>query len=403
MCLHKVIYTLAQFSIIIISILFGSCLNNSNESKTKVRDSENPFTAQIIRLPVAGQDTLKTSLFADTVLFIPLETTEESFMDLIDQIWINDSYILINCHNAGLLLFQQDGKFVRRIGKPGRGPGEYGRILHFDVLNDTILVSSIGKRGFSRYSFDGIFCDEIRLNYQPLYFTTTADQKLACYCREEGKIYMYNQGLDMPPDTIIVEYGTSLRYKYDFLADKTMTYLQRHSSGLLFYDYISDTVWNIRSKDKQPAFLIEMKDKLPKDKQAEFCNGNPSWNQMVTAYQLIHLLPFQSQLFIYQKHWRGGLFDAIYLMDTRTREIRKFNKTWIYDDIVSRERLWIFDYVYSTEYLVATMYAPEKNSAENHDDLKAAPSPIWLDQMKAVKEDDNPIVVKIKLKKSLNE
>lgn len=386
-----------RFTVIIVSLLLNGCFNNPDKGNVKGRNPDQ-YATQIIRLPETGQDTLKTSLFADTVLYIPLETTEESFMDLIDQIWINDSYILINCHNAGLLLFQQDGKFVRRIGKPGRGPGEYGRILHFDVLNDTILVSSIGKRGFSRYSFDGIFCDEIRLNYQPLYFTTTADQKLACYCREEGKIYMYNRDLHMQPDTIIVEYGTSLRYRYDFLADKTMTYLQRHSSGLLFYDYISDTVWNIRSKDKQPAFLIEMKNKLPKDKQAEFCNGNPAWNQMVTAYQLVHLLPFPSQMFIYQKHWRGGLFDAIYLVDARTGEIRKFNKTWIYDDIVSRGRLWIFDYVYSPEYLIAMMYAPDKDSAGHHDDLKAAPLPVWLDQMKTVGEDDNPIIVKIILK-----
>ena len=223
-----------RFAVIIIALLLNGCLNNPDKGNVKGKSPGDQYSTQIIRLPETGQDTLKTSLFADTVLFIPLETTEESFMDIIDQTWINDSYILINCHKAGLLLFQQDVKFVRRIGKPGRGPGEYGRILHFDVLNDTILVSSIGKRGFSRYCFDGTFCGEIRLNYQPLYFTTTADQKVACYCREEGKIYMYNRDLQMPPDTIIVEYGTSLRYRYDFLADKSMTYLQRHSSGLLF-------------------------------------------------------------------------------------------------------------------------------------------------------------------------
>ena len=173
-----------RFAVIIITLLLNGCLNNPDKGNVKGRSPDDQHSTQIIRLPETGQDTLKTSLFADTVLCIPIVTTEESFMDIIDQTWINDSYILINCHYASLLLFQQDGKLVRRIGKPGRGPGEYGRILHFDVLDDTILVSSIGKRGFSRYSFDGTFSDEIRLNYQPLYFATTVDQKLACYYRE---------------------------------------------------------------------------------------------------------------------------------------------------------------------------------------------------------------------------
>lgn len=245
------------------------------------------------------------------------------------------------------------------------------------------------------------FCDEIQFNYSPIYFSTTADQKLACYCREEGKIYVYNQNLNIPPDTIIVEHGTSLRYKADYLSDKTMTYLQKHSAGLLFYDYLSDTVWNIRNRDKQPAFIIKMKNRLPRDKQAEFNNDNPAWNQMVTSYQLIHLVPFPSSLFIYQKHWRGNGFDAIYLMDTKTEEIRKFNKTYIYDDIVSQERLWIFDYVYSADYLVATMSPPDKDAVQNHGDFTDAPSPMWLDQMKTFKEGDNPVVVKIKLKENL--
>jgi len=380
------------FTILIIALLLVKCSSNKNaNTETK-----------ILSFPESGEDTLKASFFADTVIYIPLETTKESFMDYVDQIWIDDSFILINCRRAGLLLFQQDGKFVSKIGKQGRGPGEYGSIYHFEVIRDTIYISSTARRGFLRYTFDGTFCDEIKLNYEPIFFSSTVDQKLICYRIEEGEIYLYNKNLYFPPDIIVVENGvTKGRYKY-FFSDQNMPYLQKTPSGLLFYDYMSDTVWNITNNQKEPAFIIDMKNKLPRDKNIEFCNGDTKgWSQMVRSYQFVHLIPFPTCILVFQKHWRGNQYDAIYLNNTKTGEIKKFNKTWIYDDIVSQQRLWVLNYVYSVDYLVAIAYPPEKDPKQNKENVKGAPSPFWLDQMKTVKPDDNPILVKIKLKKNL--
>lgn len=382
-------------------------LSNCNSNKKAETDGFDEVITmpvpQLINFPDSGEDTLKGSFIADTVIHIPLETTKESLLGNTLQIWMDDSYILINSELAGLLLFKQEGKFVGKIGKRGRGPGEYGSIFHFDVIRDTIYVSSSGRRGFLRYTFDGTFCDEIKFNYQPVFFSTTFDQKLACYVLEEGKIFVYNGGLFIPPDTVVVEYGvTEGRYSYSFIADKRMTYLQKTPTGLLFYDYMSDTVWNISSNKKEPVYIVNMKNKLPREKQIEFCNGNlKGWSQMVESYQLVHFIPFPSLTLIYQRHWRGSSYDAIYLENPKTGEIRKFNKSWIYDDIVSLERLWVNDYVYSDEYLVGITFLPEKDEGQNSKDIKGTPSPIWLEQIKTLTEFDNPIFVKIKLKKNL--
>jgi len=67
-----------RFTLIITSLLLNGCLNNPDKENVKGRDHGDQYATQIIRLPETGQDTLKTSLFADTVLYIPLETTEES-------------------------------------------------------------------------------------------------------------------------------------------------------------------------------------------------------------------------------------------------------------------------------------------------------------------------------------
>lgn len=388
-------------TLLIVALFSTQCSSKKNSNQgDESAGSDKPVT-QILHFPESGEAYLKASYFADTLIYIPLETTKESLLDnSLSQVWMDSSFILINTRKSGLLLFQQDGKFLKRIGKQGRGPGEYGNIFHFDVLLDTIYVSSTSRRGFLRYTFDGTFCDEIKFNYQPVYFSTTADQKIACYQIEEGKIYLYSN-IQSPPDTIVVEYGVSKgRYRWTY-NDLHMQYLQKYSNGLLFYDYRSDTVWNITNNKKEPAFLINMKNKLPYDKQIEFCNGNlQEWKQMVVSYQLVLIRPLSSCIFVFQKRWYKGWYDAIYVNNIQTGETKRFNKNWILDDIISQEPINVINYAYSGDYLVATGYNHVTDSKQNKFST-GVPSPIWLDQMKTVKEDDNPILVKIKIKKNL--
>jgi len=384
------------FAILIIALLSFNCTSKKNANTD----------TKILSFPKSGEDTLKVSYFSDTVIYIPLETTAESFIRDIEQLWINDSIILIYVWGGkgDLLMFQLNGKFVRKIGKYGRGPGEYGSIYHFDVIRDTIYISSTGRRSLLRYTFDGTFCDEIKLNYEPVFFTSTADQKLACYLKQEGKVLVYNKNFHTP-DTIVVEYGvTKGRYYYSFGDPMFITYLQKTSSGLLFNDYQNDTVWNITNGNKEPAFILDMSDKLPRDKNIEFCKGDfGGWENMAKSYQLVHLIPFSSCMFIFQKHWTDTKPDVIYLNNTKPGEIKKFNTSYIYDDIVGKQNLQACFFIYPGDYLVTDSRSLKKlkDLKQNKVNIKEIPSLLWLNQMKTVNENDNPILALIKIRKNL--
>lgn len=391
---------------IILHVKCDSTSKSGNADHTTADPVRDRFISKSLNFPKSGEDTLKASYFADTVIYVPLETTADNFIQHFKQLWMKDSLILINNHSS-LLLFHRNGKFIRQIGRHGKGPGEYGNIFRFDVIRDTIYISSTSRRSLLEYTFDGIFCDEIQLDYQPVYFGNTADQRLACYVQYKGNILVYNNDFSTP-DTIIVEYGvTTGRYKYTVADPSFMTYIQKTPSGLLFNNYMSDTIWNITSEKKEPAFILNMKDKLlPRDQHIEFCNGDfKRWERTAKSCQQVHLLVYPSYMFIFQKYWLTPNYSAIYISNTKTGEIKKFNSPYIYDDIVSKQKLSFVIFSNSEDYLVAGIepYDLLKDLRQNEKNVKETPSSKWLSQIKNISENDNLILVFMKIKKYINE
>ena len=130
------------FLILLANLSNGCSSQSQKESNVNFEKKETTF---FINLPKTEENKLRVSEFADTVVYIPLETNSNSLLRRVRQIQIINNHILVNDGNK-LLLFSMDGKFVRQIGKKGKGPGEYLIIFDFGVISDTIFISSTGDR-----------------------------------------------------------------------------------------------------------------------------------------------------------------------------------------------------------------------------------------------------------------
>jgi hypothetical protein len=362
-----------------------------------------------LHLPASGEDELKVSYFADTVIYIPLETTTESFLNGIGKLWINDSLILITSRKIGIMQFRKDGRFVRKIGKIGKGPGEYMYAFSFSVVNDTVYIPN-NRNGLVKYTLNGKYCGDVRLNYNPIYISSTVDQKLACYHQNEGEVLIYHSGF-RAADTILVEYGvTEGRYYAEQMDFSEKPHLYKTSSGLLFNSYRNDTIWKIEGDIKTPSYILETKVKmLPYDKQIEFfVDELDKWGEIIQEYSYFHLIPFPSLNIVFQRHWSTYFanYQAIYIDNTQSGDVTKFNTSYILDDMVSNQKLisnprTVIHTACSEDYLVASI-SPievldylEQNKANNKD----IPSDLWVNQMKSIKADSNPILILIKIKK----
>jgi hypothetical protein len=391
-----------SITFLVIVTLFIQCLDKNNEegvNKANLHNSHRENEVEFLDLPKNSSGALNVSSFADTVIYLPLETSSRSYIENIEHIWFNDSIIIVNTRSK-LLLFQRNGSFVKQIGKSGSGPGEYGMIFNFDVINDTIHFSSTGKRSLSKYTLNGDFCGEVQIDGQAVYFNNVSNERLAWYHYEQGEINIFNQSFTRA-DTIIVEYGVSKgRYNYVYL-DPFMTYFQKTSSGLLFNNYLSDTIWEITDRGKEPKYILNIRDQiLPKEKQIEFSNSDfEKWKQTAKRYKMTHLISFQNSVVIFQKNYSESKISSIYIQNRKTKEVKKFDSSYMIEDMVSQRKVSNFIFTNNPNFIVAEIYPYELSEyqIEDGDSRIKKPHSLWLDLIRDIDKNDNPILVLIKV------
>ncbi len=106
------------------------------------------------------QDVLKynevvnLSELSTEVKFIKLEYNPDCVLSYIkDAILFSDLILVCDVKN-NLCLFNQDGKFLRRIGNIGRGPGEYTNILSLDVDQKAKLIYVLNNSSQNIIAYD---------------------------------------------------------------------------------------------------------------------------------------------------------------------------------------------------------------------------------------------------------
>jgi len=108
---------------------------------------------------------INASSIFNKVNTIILETGKDCLVgsDFIFSAFDNYLFILNVLPTKDFLLFDREGKFIRKIGGLGRGPGEYTRIFDFTVDPDNKVIYLLCDLVINKYSFDGAYIGAIRL------------------------------------------------------------------------------------------------------------------------------------------------------------------------------------------------------------------------------------------------
>ena len=371
-----------------------------NDVATKKIEQVNYKYPIKINLPQTKKNDLKVSFFADTIIYIALETNNNSFLQRVTDVRMNDSVIVISDMRR-VLLFHRDGTFIRQIGQRGNGPKEYGTIGKCQLYKDTIFIGH--KRSISKFTIDGEFRGSKMLPHQPGFFTPTSNKRIALYDEYEGKIYFYDTALNLK-DTLIAESNVSPDRTNFQIFDPADAFFQISKDKLLFTNYKSDTIWDFSGAEKKATYITNLQDKLlPWNKQVEYFKGDfEHYKKVAEPYQKVNLKEYSKYLFITQKSWGTGKVNTIYVHNFFDNSTNAFNPDYIYDDLIGNIKLQARLSFSTDEYIITALKAHELveslNELKNNTPINNPNHEVWKKKMLKIKFDDNPVLVLMKPK-----
>ena len=214
---------------------------------------------------VNKQKELNLSDVASGVRYIPLETTTESLLDkdILDVTFTAD-YLFV-CDYVNLFQFTPEGKFVRKIGKAGEGPGEYTQSIMavtYDEDAKLIFMSDFRKGKVLVYSFDGKY----------LYDIETQRGSMTTYRDKTGNLfgvtneYLYSKDKRGKELFVYNTKGKEL-YSFHFRPEEGIRYpgiiftygiLYDHQGSTYYKNPLETTIFRLEGKKRIPVYKLDL-------------------------------------------------------------------------------------------------------------------------------------------------
>lgn len=399
--MKQILYLLA-FSL----LLFISCGGKQSDKQSPDMDtqagvSEYPQTI-LFETGIATEKEVLLSQIARNVKIVPLETKPECLVAKVakESIRMVGSNLFIPC-SEGVLQFTDDGKFVRSVAKRGQGPGEYNMIRYVasSEASGQVYIMDHGK--ILAYSVDGTFREESKMPYC-WQFTLLNDSTFVGYTynntgQKKDKLILVNQQGDtlnaFPQyDQFTISDGLNYylwgwhdRYVYSFKGDACCK------------EYYNDTVFTITPEQLNPRYIMEMgKYKIPKERRFEVLCGNwDEYSEPARAYLRPDFLETSNWVFLPYTTW--DVVDTetqpqLAIYDKKTKECYKVKDGKIKNDVGGNLPFYPAISI-ADDVLLYFLEATEFIELAEED-----PSLFENEQLKKVKEDDNPILMIVHLK-----
>jgi hypothetical protein len=234
--------------------------------------SEAPSSSDILTIDIVPQIdnpvTLKASDIISKMRYIALETTDSSLLDIASATIIlqNEYFFIQYAHQSmqWLYMFDNNGKYIRQIGKQGQGPDEY---LHFnfDVVNDTIYLYDGARRRILVYSYDNKCLKNINIRSDSLPIIThvrKCPEGFLCY---QDPQMLYKKYGEPVPDLILLDENGEVKKVLHY---RTMNingpfpfgnsvHFKKHGDKIFVYLPLQDTIFSVSGENLKAEIIID--------------------------------------------------------------------------------------------------------------------------------------------------
>ena len=238
----------------------------------------------------------------NSINLIPLETKKECIIGKIGKIiYYENEYYISDKMSKDILMFDKNGNYKNRIGKIGRGPGEYIALQDFEINTKTgnIEVLSIAPSRLIEYNKSG---EHIRTKYLPKktdfchYFKYTVDNNLVLFSLN-AKYRIIHYDIQTNKVNVIKKQIP------DYIATKTLfnpsgSPLYIYDNNVFFNEAFSNTVYKLDAKSMNIDYKWDFNNynfdinvDLPKNKEKDYYTDY----YLSNSKKYIYYFPFNIQ------------------------------------------------------------------------------------------------------------
>lgn len=315
--------------ITLILLLLYSCKSTTTESSSdgdKLAGNNFEKHGSDVFFEINYEDVLKNSKaihlsqIASDVEYVKLETNNKCMIRRFGECYFTDSLIFIG-NQDHVLEFSRDGKFQRRIGSPGRGPGEIDLIRTISILPDKkmIAIETNANRTMLYFSFDGKLIKTVKIP-DVTYIKVMNDGRYIVYDDGAWGSNKYSFSLTKETgDTIsrVRNYCNWINTSGGVLSMGTFPKPFKSQNIWFFKDKYNDTIYTINSNAIRPSYAINLgKFKLPDELRPERLGLDKmqQYRDKALNHYFLDLFEASDKLFIvsYCYHNKGGKKYLIY-------------------------------------------------------------------------------------------
>ena len=207
----------------------------------------------------------RLSELVESIEYVKLETRPECLVSAASRAIGKKYIVLLNSQPRQVMLFDRSGKFIRLIGKIGKGPGEYTYPQSIDLSPDEerILVADGWQRQFMEFSIDGSLLSNQKaplvLAAGPFYI----DQRHIIYMQSHftDSIH-YPRILSMDFDTgetSTLHYSNFKRNPDGYAGYCFADIFNIITNGIVFKEALSDTIFQVSTNlEVKPVFCLNI-------------------------------------------------------------------------------------------------------------------------------------------------
>lgn len=360
---------------------------------------------KVIDLLIPPQTELtKISGIATNIEYIPLQTSENSIFKFIIDIKRTQNSLFIRSNTNEIFYFDNNGKYLFKLSRIGRGPEEYENIYDFDVTekNDQLLILTRSRIQFYKVTKNGfVYYKTLKLQDYPGFMDICPNQKniLLSYGSLGLELNRYIV-IDMNGEiqkTIPNNYKYSKKTEDYFVA--TYENIQFKSDNLLHFKYwLNDTVFTLTADNNILPYMIF--NSHGKHTTTDVLENNSNIREISSKYLNVYSI-FETSRYLIYRYYYGSVCVRVYdkiskstfYIDYKQKETTK----WLTDDLIGgvniEPKLDINGNVYSwVDALTLKKYVSSsefKNSVVKFPDKK-----VELQRLaESMDELDNPILI----------